>query len=130
MRGWMRIHHHERSFGTGDMNSEIHSSDQVPNALYAAGQQVIHSLNGAGFASLADALSRLCDVARDRELPGAARENALLEIEARCHVRWLGDLSLPQVSLREWWRQLEALGKSARKRRKCLQTRSALPGCR
>ncbi|MDR3158828.1 MAG: hypothetical protein LBU11_07420 [Zoogloeaceae bacterium] len=60
---------------------------------------------------------RLCNAAMDRELSNTTRENALRQIETRCHVKWLGDLYLPELSLQEWWGQLEELRKSARKQR-------------
>jgi hypothetical protein len=89
--------------------------------LYELGEQVAHSLIGAGFLSHAHEILHLCNEAINQELPNVTRENALLQIEARCHTRWLGDLYLPELSMQEWCGQLERLSKSVRKQKKMLK---------
>jgi hypothetical protein len=74
-------------------------------------------LIGAGFSDHANEILHLCNMAIDQELTNITRENALLQIEMRCHTKWLGDLYLPELSLQEWWRQLEKLNKSAREQK-------------
>jgi hypothetical protein len=91
------------------------------NELYELGKQVAHSLNDAGFSNQADEILILCNRAVNQDALNAEREAALIQIEMRCHARWLGDLYLPDTALQEWWRQLEKLSKSARKQRKFLQ---------
>jgi hypothetical protein len=85
--------------------------------LYELGKQVAHSLISAGFSDHADEILHLCNMAIDQELPNMTRENALHQIEMRCHAKWLGDLYLPELSLQEWWGQLEKLSKSAREQK-------------
>jgi hypothetical protein len=84
-------------------------------------RQVSETLDSAGFAEQAAELRRLGETAADQKIPGQVREEALKQIEMRCHVRWLGDLFLPDLSLQAWW---EMLGKLARATKKYRRRRS------
>lgn len=55
----------------------------------------------------------LCGVEDNQELPDFARNDALNQIKDRCHIRSLGDLYLPELSLQKWWGQLEKLHSAA-----------------
>ncbi|WP_426111650.1 hypothetical protein [Massilia sp. PWRC2] len=76
---------------------------------------IISELNQAGFIDDAGDLQRLANLASDQTLLAATRNDALKQIEMRCHVKWLGDLYLPQLSQKDWWGMLEKLRRSTKK---------------
>lgn len=76
---------------------------------------IASDLYQAGFTKDADELKQLASSALDQTLSADYRKDALAQIETRCHVKWLGDFYLPQLSQKNWWGRLEKLGKSAKK---------------
>ena len=85
------------------------------NHLEELGQRVIAHLrhnNHEGPAhDLEILISRL-------ELPELQREEDVVsEIKQRCNVRWLGDLHIRELSLKEWWGLLEKLSNAAERHR-------------
>ena len=82
--------------------------------------QIAECLNSAGLSKYADELQALCATAVNPGVTNDERIEALNQIESRCHIRWFGDLYVQNLSLQEWWGQLERLGKSARKYKKFL----------
>lgn len=75
----------------------------------------VSDLHQGGFIKDADELQQLGNLALDQTLSATSRSRALKEIELRCHVKWLGDLYLPQLSIKDWWSRLEKLRRSTRK---------------
>lgn len=72
-------------------------------------------LHQAGFAGDADELRKFAYFALDKTLLADIRKDALRQIEMRCHMKWLGDFYLPNLSQKDWWGRLEKLGRSAKK---------------
>lgn len=81
---------------------------------------IISDLQQGGFIKNADELQCLANLAFDDTLLAGTRTDALKQIEMRCHVKWLGDLYLPHMSQKDWWRRLEKLGRSTRKYGQCI----------
>ncbi|WP_426196929.1 hypothetical protein [Massilia sp. DWR3-1-1] len=79
-------------------------------------KSIISDLHQAGFIKDADDLQRLANLALDQTLLTDTRNDALKQIEMRCHVKWLGDLYLPRLSQKDWWGRLEKLARSTKKR--------------
>lgn len=42
------------------------------------------------------------------------RKCAVVEVQRRCHVRWLGDLYVANSSQKQWWGILEKLARAVR----------------
>lgn len=76
---------------------------------------IVSELNQGGFINDAGDLRRLANLASDQTLLAEARNDAFKQIEMRCHVKWLGDLYLPQLSQKDWWGMLEKLRRSTKK---------------
>ena len=76
---------------------------------------IVSELNQGGFINDAGDLQRLANLASDQTLLVETRNDALKQIEMRCHVKWLGDLYLPQLSQKDWWGMLEKLRRSTKK---------------
>lgn len=76
---------------------------------------IISELQQGGFIKEADELRCLADLALDQTQLVDTRKVALQQIEMRCHVKWLGDFYLPNLSQKEWWGRLEKLGRSTKK---------------
>jgi hypothetical protein len=83
-------------------------------------EQIAGHLSSAGFSKHADELLELYRTAVNEKISNNERIEALNQIEMRCHIRWLGDLYVPQLSLQDWWGRLEKLNKAARKYKKSL----------
>jgi hypothetical protein len=77
---------------------------------------IISDLQHGGFIIEAEELQYLADLALDETLVADMRNDALKKIQIRCHVKWLGDLFLHNLSQNEWWGKIEKLGKSATKK--------------
>lgn len=73
-------------------------------------------LRQAGFIKDADELQHIANLALDETLLACIRTDALKQIEMRCHVKWLGDLYLPHLSQKDWWGQIQKLGRATKKR--------------
>lgn len=41
------------------------------------------------------------------------REESLVGIEGMCHIKWLGELNIPNMSVKKWWGLLENLRATA-----------------
>ena len=76
---------------------------------------IASDLHKGGFIKDADELQHLANLALDKTLLADTRKDALKQIEARCHVKWLGDYYLPHFSQQDWWGRLEKLGRSTKK---------------
>lgn len=81
---------------------------------------IVSDLHQRGFINEANELQHLADLALDETLLTEARENAVKQIQTRCHVKWLKDIYLPHLSQKDWWGKLEKLGKSAQKNLKSI----------
>ncbi|WP_322401163.1 hypothetical protein [Massilia luteola] len=76
---------------------------------------IVSDLHQVGFTKDADELQHLVDLALDQTLLANTRNEALKQIEMRCHVKWLGDFYLPHLSQKDWWGRLEKLSRSIKK---------------
>ncbi|WP_198117672.1 hypothetical protein [Massilia rhizosphaerae] len=76
---------------------------------------IASDLRQGGFIKDADELQHLADLALDQTLLADARNEALKQIEMRCHVKWLGDFYLPHLSQKDWWGRLEKLSRTTKK---------------
>lgn len=73
--------------------------------------RIVSDLHLGGFTNDADELQHLANLALDPVLSTYTREDALKQIEMRCHVKWLGDFYLPHLSQKDWWGRLEKLAR-------------------
>jgi len=76
---------------------------------------IVSDLRQEGFIKDADELQHLANFALDQTLLAETRKDALKQIDMRCHMKWLGDLYLPNLSQKDWWGRLEKLGRSTKK---------------
>ena len=76
---------------------------------------LVSDLHKGGFIKDSDELQQLANLALDQTLLTDTRKDALKQIGMRCHVKWLGDFYLPHLSQKDWWGQLEKLGRSAKR---------------
>ena len=72
-------------------------------------------LNRGGFVKEAIDLQQLAKSALDETMLAGSRKAALKQIEMRCHVKWLGDFYLPDLSQKNWWGKLEKLSRITKK---------------
>lgn len=82
---------------------------------------IASDLRRGGFMKDANDLQHLANLALDHTMLATARKDAFTQIEMRCHVKWLGDFYLPNLSQKDWWGRLEKLGKSTRKHMKSIR---------
>lgn len=76
---------------------------------------ITSDLHQGGFIKDADELQHLANLGLDQTILADTRKDALIQIEMRCHVKWLGDFYLPHLSQKDWWGRLEKLGRLANK---------------
>lgn len=81
---------------------------------------IISDLHQGGFIKDADELQRLADLALDQTLLANTRNEALKQIDMRCHVKSLGDFYLPHLSQKAWWGRLEKLSRLTQKHMKSI----------
>ncbi|MEC5408444.1 hypothetical protein VOM14_23110 [Paraburkholderia sp. MPAMCS5] len=81
---------------------------------------IARDLEAGGFASEATEIRNLLETARDESQSTTMRVKALEQIHMRCHVKWFGDLYIPQLTQKEWWCRLEALSRATQKMQKSL----------
>jgi hypothetical protein len=80
--------------------------DMKANNLNSAVEKVIHHLKANGFTAEADELEQLLAEA-------VASEAARKAIYDRCHIKWLGDLPIQEMTLEEWLGLLEEVKAAA-----------------
>ena len=76
---------------------------------------IASDLHQGGFINDANDLQQLANQALDQNLSADNRKDAFRKIDARCHIKWLGDYYLPHLSQKDWWGRLEKLSKSTEK---------------
>jgi hypothetical protein len=76
---------------------------------------VAELLRANGDESMADELSRLCDIAVDEKAEFNDRREAINQIVFYCHIKCLGDMYIRDISWQEWFKVIDRLQKAAQK---------------
>jgi len=76
-------------------------------------QRVIDTLTAGGHAAAASDLLQLINKLNAAQ-SDPEKIDILVEIQKRCHVRWLGDLFIDGISMDTWWKELDKLRKFSR----------------
>jgi hypothetical protein len=83
-------------------------------------KQIADDLIASDFSKEGEEILHFYDMATNENLSKIERGKALEEIDMRCHIKWLGDLYLPNLTSQNWPDRLEELRKAVWKFKKKL----------
>jgi len=72
------------------------------NSLIEWENIISRDLDAAGFHAEAMEVQHLSQLAADQKRPKGKRDEAVAQLISRCHMKWIGDLYLPQLSQNAW----------------------------
>ena len=87
-------------------------------------EQIVEILTQHGHMQVAATLQAAVQQLYDEQL----RVSALETIQHHCHVKWLGDLSIPSLSWSAWWGMLHTLKKAVQRELKRLSPSDVING--
>lgn len=93
------------------------------NSLIEWANIISRDLDAAGFQAEAMEVQHLSQLAADQKRPKGKRDEAVAQLINRCHMKWIGDLYLPQLSQNAWWSPLNKLARAAQQASK-IQSRT------